>query len=510
YQTGPGYPLYYSAQTTILDGLTGEPILDRSIEQTVGVQSSPLTISFKQRGHDMFIYWMGECDVVDSSKERKIDYDKNAPSVLLSQADICKLRYQTTSFTALHGLTQSMKPPGILIYNSNHHVALERSTTKPSSIDVENFLQQYPDYVSVYKSWQRLDNYMQNQDVADTTPSTLADDNNDEPSLTDDSDENDNADDAEFRSSRKKYKRHVGPHDNGGLQRIISTGTLAPSFEPNSKSTIDLIFATYWIPSDTSTLLAANERTCIEDGMAKEEERLKSTNANFYGMDHDAYEHYIEDLCTNKTRLYETVLKISPDIISQSSSRTGNACCSCEVELKKNAPYILAGLGVSGGLLLLANRNIPAMSVPVLSSAADRVAYALRWSGLEGISMVTAVWCVIGVRAKYGTESTEPDSNQHLKVTQKMLTNATESFLTFTAAKLALATVLEPNNLRLIPALSGLFIIGRYSFDAAINHPSRTFGYTINAVATFTAYGLFLYKLLTGGLHSNILPFPLR
>lgn len=23
----------------------------------------------------MFIYWMGECDVVDSNKERKIDYD---------------------------------------------------------------------------------------------------------------------------------------------------------------------------------------------------------------------------------------------------------------------------------------------------------------------------------------------------------------------------------------------------------------------------------------------------
>lgn len=116
------------------------------------------------------------------------------------------------------------------------------------------------------------------------------------------------------------------------------SGTLAPSFEPNSKSTIDLIFATYWIHSDTSTLLDANERSCIEEGMAKEEERLKSTNgksidlfsvcvifitllscfiANFYGMDHDAYEHYIEDLCTNKTRLYETVLKISPDILNQ-------------------------------------------------------------------------------------------------------------------------------------------------------------------------------------------------
>jgi hypothetical protein len=45
-------------------------------------------------------------------------------------------------------------------------------------------------------------------------------------------------------------------------------------------------------------------------------------------------------------------------------------------------------------------------------------------------------------------------------MTQRILTNTTESFLTFTAAKLALASVLESNNLRLIPALSGLFILG--------------------------------------------------
>jgi len=43
----------------------------------------------------------------------------DAPSALLSHADICKLRYQTTSFTALHGLTQSIKPPGVMIYNSS-------------------------------------------------------------------------------------------------------------------------------------------------------------------------------------------------------------------------------------------------------------------------------------------------------------------------------------------------------------------------------------------------------
>ncbi|CAF4280017.1 unnamed protein product, partial [Rotaria sordida] len=171
-----------------------------------------------------------------------------APSALLSHADICKLRYQSTSFTALHGLTQSMKPPGILIYNSNSYVALERSTTKSSSIDIKKFLLQYPNYLSVYESWQRLDDYMQNQETTNTNPSTLSDENNDDSTLNDDNDEIE--DDIEFRSNRRKYKRHVGPHDNGGLQRIISTGTLAPSFEPNSKSTIDLIFATYLIQSD--------------------------------------------------------------------------------------------------------------------------------------------------------------------------------------------------------------------------------------------------------------------
>jgi hypothetical protein len=60
---------------------------------------------------------------------------------------------------------------------------------------------------------------------------------------------------------------------------LFLLGTLAPSFKLNSKSSIDLIFATYWIHADTSTLLSADERTCIERGMAKEEDRLKPINS---------------------------------------------------------------------------------------------------------------------------------------------------------------------------------------------------------------------------------------
>ena len=83
-----------SFQTTVLDGLTGTPILNKSIEQSVGAQSSPLTsnfdakqmeipernafsVSFKERGHDMFLYWMGECDQSNRNSERKIAFDKS-------------------------------------------------------------------------------------------------------------------------------------------------------------------------------------------------------------------------------------------------------------------------------------------------------------------------------------------------------------------------------------------------------------------------------------------------
>jgi len=50
----------------------------------------------------------------------------------------------------------------------------------------------------------------------DKTQSILSDENSEEI-IT-------NEDDNEIRENRKKYKRHVGPHDNGGLQRTISTG----------------------------------------------------------------------------------------------------------------------------------------------------------------------------------------------------------------------------------------------------------------------------------------------
>ena len=62
--------------------------------------------------------------------------------------------------------------------------------------------------------------------TSSTLPPTFIDENSEEISINEpiDEDDDDSDDDLEFRSSRRKYKRHVGPHDNGGLQRTISTG----------------------------------------------------------------------------------------------------------------------------------------------------------------------------------------------------------------------------------------------------------------------------------------------
>ncbi|CAF0764320.1 unnamed protein product [Didymodactylos carnosus] len=332
YQQGPGYPLYYSAQTTILDGLTGKPLLNKPMEHTIGAQSSPLTISFNKRGTDMFLFWLGGCDNMTNGTRREIEYEKNMPSFILSHANICKLQYHTTSYTALYALSNSMEPPGTVIYHSNENAAVEHGAWVNTSLDVQKFLSRFPNYTEIYDDWQSLENYVQENDSMITPklnelnpPQTNLNgvDNSDESLLNDDSN-------VEFltgeeydsdRSARKHYKRrkrHVGPHDDGGVQRMISTDL------QHGKSSIDIIFATYWINSDTSLLLRPDEKRCINEGMANEHLRLNGNDGLYVGMDHDAYEHYIEEKCRNHTRLINTALKISPELVDSIRTSISN------------------------------------------------------------------------------------------------------------------------------------------------------------------------------------------
>ena len=76
----------------------------------------------------------------------------------------------------------------------------------------------------------------------------------------------------------KRKRRHVGPHDEDGLQRLLSTGSLAPSSLPESNplynNSIDFIFATYWFfPAKTQAILPQDQK-CIEEKMSQEKQRF--------------------------------------------------------------------------------------------------------------------------------------------------------------------------------------------------------------------------------------------
>jgi hypothetical protein len=76
----------------------------------------------------------------------------------------------------------------------------------------------------------------------------------------------------------RKTKRHVGPHDDDGIQRLLSTGTLAPSMLPSThpkhNHSIDVLFATYWFfPAKTQAILPEDEK-CISQKMENEKHRF--------------------------------------------------------------------------------------------------------------------------------------------------------------------------------------------------------------------------------------------
>lgn len=59
-----------------------------------------------------------------------------------------------------------------------------------------------------------------------------------------------------------------------GFQRLVSTGTLAPTLLPGDdvdhNRTIDIIFATYWTyPSHTTAILEEDQK-CISEKLGKE------------------------------------------------------------------------------------------------------------------------------------------------------------------------------------------------------------------------------------------------
>lgn len=86
------------------------------------------------------------------------------------------------------------------------------------------------------------------------------------------------------QDKKRRKRRHVGPHDEKGLQRLLSTGSLAPTLLSKDNSlynhSIDVVFATYWFfPAKTRAILPEDQK-CIEKKLSEETIRF-DTNSKF-------------------------------------------------------------------------------------------------------------------------------------------------------------------------------------------------------------------------------------
>ncbi|XP_071958463.1 uncharacterized protein [Antedon mediterranea] len=140
---GPTFPVYYYSEVTVLDGKTGEPLIQPFIRHSGSIQSSPLTVSIEGTGQDMFLYFASDC-LNHEGKSTKFSFTKSTFQSSKSRADFCKVRFNTSSYSRLYAMSYSTGSPGSIVYNSLSHTSDEYRHSVNTSVLADNFLKKFP------------------------------------------------------------------------------------------------------------------------------------------------------------------------------------------------------------------------------------------------------------------------------------------------------------------------------------------------------------------------------
>ncbi|XP_012162014.1 uncharacterized protein LOC101461950 [Ceratitis capitata] len=119
YSTGPGFPVYYYSQTTILDGKNGKPLLGGILTDSGGSNSLLGGVSVSQSfGGDFFFHWQMQCKDKYNAKDA-YEFIPESDIILQSRADTCRLRYNTTTVLKLYAIADGIMPPGAVICSTD-------------------------------------------------------------------------------------------------------------------------------------------------------------------------------------------------------------------------------------------------------------------------------------------------------------------------------------------------------------------------------------------------------
>lgn len=143
------------------------------------------------------------------------------------------------------------------------------------------------------------------------------------------------------------------------------------------------------------------------------------------------------------------------------------------------------------------------LGVPTDPDIAERLAYALK------VDLLILLWlagCVRAVAAiRYRSDADRPGSayappSPRLAVAAAVLQNSLEQTVLAMGAHLVLATVLRDGELVLLPALTGLYLLGRIAF--ALAYPrgaaARAFGMALTGASLIAALGIAILLVVLG------------
>lgn len=120
YSTGPGFPIYYYSQTTILNGIDGKSFLENKITDSGGPHSPLGGISIAQNNAgDLFLHFQTHCRDKFENARDPYKFVPDTDIIQQSRADICMLRYNTSTVVKLQAVSRHVEPPGALIFTSD-------------------------------------------------------------------------------------------------------------------------------------------------------------------------------------------------------------------------------------------------------------------------------------------------------------------------------------------------------------------------------------------------------
>ena len=143
-----------------------------------------------------------------------------------------------------------------------------------------------------------------------------------------------------------------------------------------------------------------------------------------------------------------------------------------------------AASGIAAMVLLVWGLSTAIEAPAISDTAADRLAYALRWATLPAL-LFFAMVAAVG-NARFSSEAIDPTlgkESPRMVVDGRVADNTLQQFVLFLVGMLALAVTLPLDRLSFIPAVSITFVLVRIAFwiGYRIKPVYRAFGFSSTA-----------------------------